>query len=228
MPGSPPASTSQWRFLQLTLFLAAWMLFSPLVTHRWVVSLTLQAVFLNAALVTLWANPQWRVSRRAMVGLWMVSALSSLATVLPLPVAWTKLADVLDSATTLVLVALLAAGILRFVFRGRRLTSDGFFATIVVYLLLAFVFSQVYFVMVVLDPASFALPVPAAERAPHLLHNDLLYFSLVTLATVGYGDILPRGETARMLAMLEAVAGQFYVAVVVAVFVGMYTTQRRD
>jgi len=224
----PQAPLPQWRFLQLTLLLAAWLLLAPLLAHRWVVSLTLQVVFLNAALVTLWANPQWRVSRRAMVGLWMVSALSSLATALPLPTAWTTLADVLDAVTTLVLVALLAAGILRFVFRGRRLTSDGFFATIVVYLLLAFVFSQLYFVMVVLDPASFSLPVPAAERAPQLLHNDLLYFSLVTLATVGYGDILPRGETARMLAMLEAVVGQFYVAVIVAVFVGMYMSQRRD
>ena len=52
-------------------------------------------------------------------------------------------------------------------------------------------------------------------------------FSLVTLATVGYGDILPATPTARMLAMFEAVVGQFYVAVVVALFVGMYSSQSR-
>ena len=50
----------------------------------------------------------------------------------------------------------------------------------------------------------------------------MTYFSLVTLATVGYGDILPRSDTARMVAMIEAVVGQFYVAVIVAIFVGMY------
>jgi uncharacterized membrane protein len=55
----------------------------------------------------------------------------------------------------------------------------------------------------------------------------MVYFSLVTLATVGYGDILPTGDTARMLAMIEAVVGQFYVAVIVAVFVGMYAAQKR-
>jgi hypothetical protein len=49
----------------------------------------------------------------------------------------------------------------------------------------------------------------------------------VTLATVGYGDILPATPTARVLAMIQAVAGQFYVAVVVAIFVGMYSSQRR-
>jgi hypothetical protein len=56
----------------------------------------------------------------------------------------------------------------------------------------------------------------------------MTYFSLVTLATVGYGDILPRSETARMMAMIEAVVGQFYVAVVVAAFVGMFAARRRD
>jgi voltage-gated potassium channel len=51
---------------------------------------------------------------------------------------------------------------------------------------------------------------------------------LVTLATVGYGDILPASHTARMFAMFEAVVGQFYIAVVVAMFVGMYSSQRKS
>jgi voltage-gated potassium channel Kch len=55
----------------------------------------------------------------------------------------------------------------------------------------------------------------------------MTYFSLVTLATVGYGDILPVTSTARMLAMIQAVTGQFYIAVVVAIFVGTYASQRR-
>ncbi len=55
----------------------------------------------------------------------------------------------------------------------------------------------------------------------------MTYFSLVTLATVGYGDILPATSTARMLAMIQAVTGQFYIAVVVAIFVGMYSRQRQ-
>ena len=49
----------------------------------------------------------------------------------------------------------------------------------------------------------------------------------MTLATVGYGDILPATPTAPMLAMFDAVVGHFYVAVVVALFVGMYSSQSR-
>jgi hypothetical protein len=55
----------------------------------------------------------------------------------------------------------------------------------------------------------------------------MAYFSLVTLATVGYGDILPATHAARMVAMFQAVFGQFYIAVVVALFVGMYSSQQR-
>jgi voltage-gated potassium channel len=45
---------------------------------------------------------------------------------------------------------------------------------------------------------------------------------------LGYGDVLPVTNTARMLAMFQAVVGQFYVAVVVALFVGMYSAQSRN
>ena len=60
---------------------------------------------------------------------------------------------------------------------------------------------------------------------PHELRSQLMYFSIITLSTVGYGDILPVSDTARMLAMVEAVVGQFFVAVVVAMFVSLYTTK---
>ena len=52
--------------------------------------------------------------------------------------------------------------------------------------------------------------------------------AVVTMATVGYGDVLPATHIARMLAMFQAVVGVFYVAVVVALFVGTYSSQRRD
>ena len=93
--------------------------------------------------------------------------------------------------------------------------------------LLALLFTQLYLCLITWDPASFSLPVEAAGRPVHLLQADMTYFSLVTLATVGYGDVLPATHTARMLAMFQAVVGQFYVAVVVALFVGMYSSQRR-
>lgn len=222
------ATRQEWRFLQLTLFMAAWMLLSPQLRDRWIVQVLLQAFLLNSVLVTLWANPQWLRVRSLLIGLWLVSLAGSLIALAPVPEGWQRLARTAEIASLLPLLALLAAGILSFVFRGRRLTIDGIFATIAVYVIIALFFAQLYLLLVGWNPQSLDLPVPAAERSAHMLRLDLMYFSLITLATVGYGDILPVSETARMLAAIEAIVGQFYVAVIVAVFVGMYAAQRRD
>jgi len=51
----------------------------------------------------------------------------------------------------------------------------------------------------------------------------MMYFSFVTLTTLGYGDITPLAPTARSLAMIEAVAGPMFVAVFLARLVGVRT-----
>jgi hypothetical protein len=218
----------RWYFLQLTVTLAAWLLLSPQIGHRWIVHLPLQAFLLNSVLVALWSNPEWhRIRVRALV-LWLVSLAGSVLALAPLPERLSLAALAVETLSLLPLLALVSVGMLRYVYRSQQLTIDGIFATVVVYVLLALLFARLYVLLIGWNPASFDLPVPAAARTPHELQIDMLYFSLVTLATVGYGDILPVTGTARMLAMLEAVAGQFYVAVVVAVFVGMYSARRRD
>jgi hypothetical protein len=125
------------------------------------------------------------------------------------------------------LLALLAMGILRFAFRRTGVTSDGIFATVAVYLLVAFLFADAYVLVFAWDPASFNLKPEDLGGSFHALHGTMVYFSIVTLATLGYGDVLPLSETARSLAVTEAVVGQFYVGVIVAVFIGKYMTQSR-
>jgi len=223
-----PGSTllrAEWRFLQLTIFIGAWMLVSPLLQHRWMVEALLQFFLLNTLLVTLWANPNWRAGRSIVFGIWLVSLAGSAVALAPLPVEWHRLGRTAELALTLPLLALLAVGILNFIFRNRHLTVDGIFATITVYLIIGLFFSLLYLLLLEWNPASFNLTV--ADRPPHLLQSDLLYFSLVTLATLGYGDILPVSETARTVAVIEATVGQFYVAVIVAVFMGMYASRLR-
>jgi hypothetical protein len=215
-----------WRFLQLTIFIGAWMLVSPLMQDRWVVQALLQFFLINTMLVTLWANPNWSGGRGIVFGIWLASLAGSALALAPLPVEWHQLARSAEIVTTLPLLALLAIGILQYIFRNRTLTVDGIFATVTVYLLIAMIFSMLYILLVEWNPASFNLQV--ADMSPQRQQSSLLYFSLVTLATLGYGDILPVSETARTLAVIEATIGQFYIAVIVAVFVGMYATQRRD
>ena len=218
----------RWHFLQLTVVMAGWMLLSPLVGHPWLAEAILQAFLLNSAVVTAWSNPQWQRFRWSLLALWGVSLGGSMLALAPLPDRWRLLALAVETVALVPLLVALATGILGYVFRCERMTADSLFAPIVVYVLIALLFARLYVLLIALDPSSFSLPVAASERGPDLLQADMLYFSLITLATVGYGDILPVSETARMVAVIEATTGQFYVAVIVAAFVGMYAARRRE
>lgn len=218
----------RWRFLLLTLSLCAWMFLSPQLGHRWIVQLVLQLFLIHFVAVTLWANPRWGAMRRVLIGFWLLALVAAVSTVLPMEGGSHDVALVAHSAAMIPLLVLLATGILRYVFARRQLDTDGIFATISAYLIVAFAFAQVYTILVTVDPASFQAPVPLAERGSQQMHADLVYYSLITLATVGYGDILPASDVARTFAVIEATVGQFYVAVIVAVFVGMYSASRQQ
>ena len=218
---------ARWRFLVLTLLICSWLLLAPLVGGAWRVELLLEACMLVTLLVTVWANPNLSGLRNVLVVLWLVSVSGTLLSIATTGHSAWRWSRTLELLTLVPLMGMLAGGMLAFVLRERTLTLDSIFATIAAYLLLAGLFTQIYMCLLTWNPASFSLPVDVADRPQHLLHSDMTYFSLVTLATVGYGDILPTTSTARMLAMFEAVTGQFYVAVVVALFVGMYSSQRR-
>ena len=211
----------------LTLLMCAWLLLAPLLSADWRVQLLLEAFMLVTVLVTVWANPQLSRLRNVLIVLWLASVAGTLLSIATTEHPAWRWSRTLELLSLVPLMAMLAAGMLAFVLRERTLTLDSIFATIAAYLLVAVLFAQIYVCMITWNPASFSLPVEVANRPVHLLQSDMTYFSLVTLATVGYGDILPATSTARMLAMIEAVTGQFYVAVVVAIFVGMYSSQRR-
>lgn len=228
MNQNPASLFARWRFLSLTLLLCAWLLLAPQLIGAWRIQLLLEGFMLVSALVIVWANPHWRRLRIALLVLWLLSVGGTLLSMATQGSAFWPWCRTLELLSTVPMLALLAAGILAFVVRERSLTFDSIFATIAAYLLLALLFAQIYLVMIIWQPDSFTLPIAAAERPPHLLQSDITYFSLVTLATVGYGDILPATHTARMLAMIQSVTGQFYLAVVVAIFVSTYAAQRRE
>ena len=114
-----------------------------------------------------------------------------------------------------------AAGTLRFALTGKRVTSEHVYAGLSVYLLLGHFFGMLYWTVEQISPASFAAGGVAPSPGGFAL-QDGIYFSFVTLATLGYGDIVPVGGAARGLSVFEAVAGQLYVAVLIARLVGSY------
>ncbi len=92
-----------------------------------------------------------------------------------------------------------------------------------VYLLLGIIWSLAYYFINIILPGSFKGNL-SFETQMQL--NDFVYYSFVTLTTLGYGDIVPVSATARSLVYMEAVFGQFYIAILVAGLVSIHISNQ--
>jgi hypothetical protein len=121
-----------------------------------------------------------------------------------------------DSALGLwVVIGLLAAaGALRFVLRAGKISSEHIFAALSAYLLAGLFFGMAYFALELAMPGSFGGP-------SDFTRESAIYFSFVTLATLGYGDFLPKTDMMRGLVVFEVIGGQLFLAVMIARLVGL-------
>jgi hypothetical protein len=120
-------------------------------------------------------------------------------------------------------VALLAAGsALRFVLGARVVDREHLYAALSAYLLAGIFFGVFYWVLEQTWSGSLGMAGEGVQSDFSLVLA--IYYSFVTLATLGYGDIVPRSDVARGLAIMEAVAGQLYLAVMIARLVSLYVS----
>ena len=123
-----------------------------------------------------------------------------------------------------------AAMIVASLFRRQALSLDAVFGTVCGYLLLGMAWGVLYSMLDAEWPGSFqigdrlAAQVQADDSRMHLF----TYFSFITLMTVGYGDVTPLSASARTCAWLEALTGQFYLAVLVAGLVGAFLARKPE
>jgi ion channel len=112
------------------------------------------------------------------------------------------------------------------IFDSQYVTFNTVCASLCIYLLLGLVWALVYSMVGELDPAAFISTVDSGREPLQMRvgrgDSTVLYFSFVTLTTLGYGDIVATTPISRMLASVEAITGQLYLAVLVARLVGMH------
>jgi hypothetical protein len=112
------------------------------------------------------------------------------------------------------------------VLHDRSVTLDTIAGTACAYMLLGVVWGNLFQLVEHVSPGSFDLPsgwTIGPEKDPRAA---LMYFSFVTLTTVGYGDIKPANLGAGGLCVCEAIVGQLYLAIMIARMVGLQITQR--
>ncbi|MCJ8168614.1 potassium channel family protein [Atopomonas sediminilitoris] len=107
----------------------------------------------------------------------------------------------------------LTGGLFVHMVRFRPVSADLLFGLIAVYLMIAMGFAMGHAIVQALDQDAYLIS-SQPDTLPHL--HDMMYFSLVTLTTVGYGDLLPMTPWARLLASAEGVIGVMFIALGVA------------
>ncbi len=140
---------------------------------------------------------------------------------------------VIESATlhltamgfTVLFLAFTGSLIVSDVFKEEEVTVDTISGAICVYLLIGLTWAQLYSAIEFFQPGSFTIDkfLPDAPSwQPEYRTSLLLYYSFVTLTTLGYGDITPLTPPARAFSYVEAIIGQIFVAVLIARLVGLH------
>ena len=209
------------RFLELTLFLVFFWLLLPLIGDHRVVHILTQLFLLNSLIVALSTSEKRSIMKRVVWVFWFLAVATSLISLFPVKPDLKSITTQAGELFNFAVLLLSIVSILTVVFRSNRITVDTIFAALVAYLLIAFAFGILYKMMVLGSPASFKGLTGDPQNS-----NEMIYFSVITLATLGYGDIVPVANTARTIAGLEAIVGQFYVAVIISVLVGIFISQR--
>ena len=118
-------------------------------------------------------------------------------------------------------IVVTVVGLFNFLRQAREVTEAHLYTAVSIYLLLGLLWFSVYCAIDTYYPGSIL------QGGSVLTHREdqLLYFSLITLSTIGYGDIVPVNPEVRMLAALEGMIGVLYIAITVAILVSAFRHQ---
>ncbi len=214
-PTSPSATPTTWKFRPLVLSLLLLLLLYPYVEERILFLKALSTVVLLAGMYAVSRDKRFLYIA---CGLACPTLASDVVSLMPGYPA----AEIVSHGGRVLFMGFTTAIILwHTLAEERKITADTLYGVVCVYLLSGLTWSSLYTLIEVAQPGSFY--VSSAQNLDQVINwSDLLFFSFATLTTLGYGDITPVTSVARSLALLEAVFGVLYNAILIARLVGLY------
>jgi hypothetical protein len=169
----------------------------------------------------------------AVAGRRLATTLAGALAALTLLLHWSHFAGatgpiaIISALSSMLMLSLLAALVLVQTFREGPITYHRIQGAIVVYILIGMIFAFAYRLVLFANPAAFNEPFHGQDE--HILVTGrLVYFSFITLTTLGYGDVTPVSPAARSIAMLEGLTGQLFPTILIARLVALEIIHRQQ
>jgi hypothetical protein len=203
------------RFLFLFISMVLMFVFRPFLTERVGIAYLMEIFFFLVFLSAVYAIRQKK-------SVFIIALLLVLLTEILALLSYLKDIPSLDMLSNILgglLLAYTVTIIVHHLFTEDKITGDMIMGAICAYFLMGLVWSLGYSTLEFFQPGSFQMPQGTVNQA------TFTYYSYVTLTTLGYGEITPISAPARSFAVLEAMMGQIYLAVLIARLVGIHIAQ---
>lgn len=223
MDAAEKISIYQSKFLHVLLSLIIYFVASPFLTANHASNAIISLIFSVLILVSINATAN---KKYLLISSIFFGALS-LITYLQMIFHFVSLnVEVVHYAMIAIFLFIINYAVIMAVAVEREVTPDTLFGAISAYLLLGLTWSYVYLIIQACDPNAFNDHLMGLTIRDKLQH--FIYYSFVTLTTVGYGDIVGVSNVARMVSWFEAVTGQIYLAVWISQLVGLRIVEREE
>lgn len=207
------------RFLFLFISIILMMVLRPIMGGVMHFAIMTDILFTAVLISGLWAVSQKR-------GVFLMALLMAIPALVlkwvtyfaELPFLW-----ILSRVFLTIFFVVMVVFLLSHIRRAKEVTPDLIMGAASTYFLMGLFWAFIFYFIETVSPGSFRL-----EGSPADMESQLIYYSFVTLTTVGYGDVTAASMIARSYSVLEAVIGQLYLTVLVAGLVGLHISQSTE
>jgi hypothetical protein len=218
---------SRWKFTAISVCLLGSVVIHPLVLPGYwggMVAFAVVSTLFFATATLAMCEEKWQRAQVVLLGILCIAG------------RWTELffagrkaftVEIGERVVQVVFLTFTVAMLVRAIFRKRTVTLDSLLGAFAGYLLLAVLWGIIFSLVELVFPGSFHVgeSFGTTWNSPAYQDSHLIYFSCCNMLTVSYGDIIPARSVARTLSFLETMTGQLYLAVLVAMLVGIKVAQ---
>jgi len=199
---------------------------SPIFERGNAIRFIFEVTYLSTLVVS--AGFAFRTGSKTMLLMTVILIITLLARVLDFLFCHTIFANVYHSGGLAILLLTFMV-IMRSIVKSENIDSNIISGAICGYLIIAIICASLFWIIEKFAPGSFKFEnLDLAQISENNLIGEFFYFSIVTLTTVGYGDIVPLSRFSKMLAIMEAVIGQVYLTIIIARLVGIQISEKHQ